>query len=334
MAMDTNFRIQLGVLVMGCALLALKATAWWITGSHTIGSDALESIVNVTAGAFALYSLALSAKPRDREHPYGHGKVEFISAAVEGGLVALAGGLIIHGAIRALLAGSAPHDLGTGIALTAVSGAINLAMGLKLKRRGRKVHSITMEASGTHLLSDAWSTTAMITGLVVIKITGITWLDQVFALVFALYIIYTGVKVLRRSLAGIMDEADPALASQVLALLEDQRRPAWVDVHNLRMIQYGPVLHIDCHVTLPWYYQLEKAHSEIKVIESVVDGMNDRKVEFFIHMDPCRPTSCAICALEECPERVHPFQRRIPWDLHNAVQDHRHRLEQARTSEK
>lgn len=320
----SNIRLQAVVLGAGAAIMAVKFAAWRATGSDTILSDALESIVNVVAGGFALYSLVLAAKPRDREHPYGHGKVEFISAGIEGGLVVLAGGAIIIRAVQALLVAKAPHDLGLGILLTGLAGAANLVMGLALRRRGERSGSITMEASGIHLLSDAWSTVAMIAGLVVIHLTGLAWLDQVFAIVFATYILVTGLRVFRRSVAGIMDETDQDLAEQVIATLEDQRRPAWVDVHNFRMIKYGAVLHIDCHATLPWYYTLEQAHAEITAMEHAVNAMNERTVELFIHMDPCIPTSCHICSLADCPVRKHAFTHRVPWTLDTVLDNKKH----------
>ncbi|MCB9183879.1 MAG: cation transporter [Flavobacteriales bacterium] len=308
-----HIRLQGVVLLVGIALMALKFVAWRITHSNAILSDALESIVNVVAGGFALYSLVLAAKPRDRDHPYGHGKVEFISAGIEGGLVMMAGGLIIWRAVQALLEHQHLHALDTGIALTATAGGINLIMGLALRQRGRGSHSITMEASGAHLLSDAWSTVAMLVGLVLIKLTGLLWLDQFFAILFAIYIIVTGLRIFRRSVAGIMDEADLELAAEVIAELERARRPQWVDLHNFRMIKYGSVLHIDCHVTLPWYYSLEEAHAEISAIEGIANGMQEREVELFIHMDPCVPASCGICALRDCPVRKAPQESTIPW---------------------
>lgn len=321
-----NIRLQALVLAAGVLLMAVKFLAWRLTHSSTILSDALESIVNVVAGAFALYSLYLAAKPRDREHPYGHGKVEFISAGIEGGLVVLAGGIIIWRSVEALLREQYVHDLGTGIWLTAVAGGSNLIMGLALRKRGKHAHSITMEASGAHLLSDAWSTVAMLVGLVVIQLTGLLWLDQVFAMAFAVFIIITGLRVFRRSVAGIMDEADLKLAADVIATLEKHRPPQWIDVHNFRMIGYGAVLHIDCHVTLPWYYRLDQAHTEISAIEHLVNELHDREVELFIHMDPCIPTSCAICALENCPERKAAFQRRIKWDAASVLGNAKHSL--------
>jgi len=323
-AVHANIRLQALVLVAGVVLMAIKFLAWRITHSNTILSDALESIVNVVAGSFALYSLWLAAKPRDREHPYGHGKVEFISAGIEGGLVVLAGGLIIWRAVVALLQGQELHDLDTGILLTAGAGALNLFMGLLLRRRGKLAHSMTMEASGTHLLSDAWSTVAMVIGLVLIRITGLLWLDQVFAILFAVYIIVTGLRIFRRSVAGIMDEADLELAATVIAKLEEHRKAQWVDVHNFRMIKYGAVLHIDCHVTLPWYYTLEQAHQEIADLEQLVMQRNEQEVELFVHMDPCVPPSCSICALSSCPERKSDFSYRIPWTLDSTLRNAKH----------
>ena len=322
----SNIRTQQLVLVVGIVLMLVKFIAWRATHSTTILSDAMESIVNIVAGSFALYSLLLAGKPRDREHPYGHGKVEYISAGLEGALVMLAGGMIIYRAVETLLAEPQLHDLGIGILLTAIAGGSNLALGLLLQKRGRASHSMTMEASGTHLLSDAWSTAAMVLGLFVIQLTGLLWLDQVFAIGFALFIILTGVRILRRSVAGVMDEADMGLASAVIATLEKGRRPEWVDIHNFRTISYGPVLHIDCHVTLPWYFPLETAHEEISSMEALVKEEHDREVELFIHMDPCVPASCGICKMADCPVRKGPFEREVPWNLQSVLENAKHSL--------
>ena len=321
---EASVRLQTWVLAVGIVLMGGKFLAWRLTGSSTILSDALESIVNVVAGCFALYSLILAAKPRDTGHPYGHGKVEFLSAGFEGGLVMLAGALIIWSAGKSLVHPLPLRSLDTGILITAGTGVINLLMGLALRKRGREQFSLTMEASGAHLLSDAWSTAAMIVGLIIIRITGIPWLDGVFAIAFAIYIIITGLRILRRSVAGMMDEADLDLAAQVIAVLEQNRKPQWVDVHNFRMIKYGAVLHIDCHVTLPWYYSLEQAHDEIAAMEKLVNAHCAQEVELFIHMDPCIPTSCRICSLEGCPQRKAEQAHRITWQLGSVLDNAKH----------
>lgn len=319
-----DIRLQGAVVIVGVVLTAVKFLAWNVTHSNAVLSDAMESIVNIVAGIFALYALMLAAKPRDREHPYGHGKVEFISAGLEGGLVVIASVIIIVRAVMAWIAGHTVHEIGTGIALTAVAGGANLIMGLVLQRRGRRQRSITMQASGTHLLSDAWSTLAMLLGLAIIGITGVQWFDSLFAIAFGVFILVQGLLVVRRAVAGIMDETDMGAAAEVVQLLEQHRRPQWVDLHNFRVIQFGRTLHIDCHVTLPWYYTLERSHEEIAAMEKLVNEEGDRRVELFIHMDPCIPTSCTICALADCPQRKAANERRITWDLESVLGNSKH----------
>lgn len=308
--------------------MGIKFLAWHRTDSSAILADALESIVNVVAGAFALYSLVLASKPRDREHPYGHGKVEFISAGIEGTLVMLAGMAIVVRAAMAFLAGNELHRLEEGIVLTSLAGAINLVMGLVLLQRGKRHHSPTLVAGGTHLLSDAWSTVAMLGGLVLILLTDLVWIDSVFAAGFGVFITVQGFRVLRKAVAGMMDETDMVTARTTIAILEAARRPDWVDLHNFRVVSFGRTLHIDCHVTLPWYYPLERAHAEIAAMERLVNERSPRPVELFIHMDPCVPSSCGICALADCPERKSPFLHRIHWDLDSVLQDAKHRADQ------
>ena len=319
-----DIRLQAVVVLVGAVLMAVKFLAWYVTHSNAILSDALESIVNVVAGCFALYALFLAAKPRDREHPYGHGKIEFISAGVEGGLVGIAGVVIVVRAIMAWIEGHTVHEVEKGIVLVAVAGGANLLMGLVLQRRGRRERSITMEASGTHLLGDAWSTLAMLCGLAAIHFTGIQWFDSLFAIGFGIFILVQGALVVRRAVAGIMDETDMGAAAEVVRLLEKHRRPQWVDVHNFRVIQFGRTLHIDCHVTLPWYYTLEQSHDEIAIMEKLVNEEGDRGVELFIHMDPCIPSSCSICSLQACAQRKADPARHIAWDLESVLGNAKH----------
>lgn len=322
-----NIRVQAWVLAAGVALLLIKFLAWRITHSNAVLSDALESIVNVLAGSFALYSLFIAAKPRDREHPYGHGKVEFISAALEGSLVVVAGTVIIYRSFVALFSGVEVHQLGAGMVLLAISGAVNLALGLILRSKGKRTHSLTMEASGVHLLSDVWTTGAVVLGLLAIQLTGLLWLDSLFAIGFALFIIWQGARVVRRSIGGIMDETDMAVAAHILKIIEDNRRAEWIDLHNFRLIKFGSTLHIDCHLTLPWYFTLEAAHKEITELDQMVNKESGREVEFFIHMDPCMPRSCSICQLFDCPVRQAPFKERIPWTLGTVLANVRHSAE-------
>jgi divalent metal cation (Fe/Co/Zn/Cd) transporter len=161
---------------------------------------------------------------------------------------------------------------------------------------------------------------------VLIQVTGVLWLDSLFALAFGVFIIVQGTRVVRRSVAGIMDETDMAVAEDLVRLLDEQRHAAWIDIHNFRVITFGRTLHVDCHVTLPYYFTLEQAHAEITTIERIINQRSGREVETFIHMDPCVPTSCPICLIEDCPVRRHPFQQRIPWNLEMALANAKHGL--------
>ena len=310
-----NIRIQRWVLIGGVVLLTFKFIAYFLTQSNAILTDALESIINVVAGVFALYSLIYSARPKDTDHPYGHGKIEFLSAGLEGFLIMIAGTIIIVKSTLAFFSPVAIHHLDYGIGLIIISGAVNYAMGWLLIKRGSRDSSFTMIASGQHLLSDAYSTIGLVIGLVVIYFTKENWIDNVVALIFGGAILSTGYSTVRKSIAGIMDEQDEELGNRVVNVLEERRRPNWIDLHNFRIIQYGAQLHIDCHVTVPFYLTVAEAHDAIKLLEETLQEQSKEPVELFIHTDPCLPPmSCSICVKVDCPYRQAPFQKRIVWD--------------------
>ncbi|HBH24222.1 MAG TPA: cation diffusion facilitator family transporter [Cytophagales bacterium] len=319
--------IQRFALVVSIILLSIKVIAYYLTLSNTILTDALESIVNVLAGAFALYSIWLASQPRDRNHPYGHGKIEFLSSGVEGILIIVAGISIIYKSVGDILDPHELHRLDTGIALIAFSGLINGVLGYFLVWKGKRLHSILMEANGRHLLSDALSTAGILAGLLIIRFSQYEWLDNVFALIFGVIIIVTGYRIVRKSVAGIMDEADQKVIDALVELLENARKPTWIDIHNFRVIKYGAMLHVDCHVTVPWYYPVKDGHAIIDEIEKIVNEAFERKVEFFIHADPCTPPSCPVCSVPDCPHRQHEFEAKIKWTTENLPVNRRHAAE-------
>lgn len=308
-------------------LLAGKFLAYYLTHSVSILTDALESIVNVVAGFLGLYSLHLSAKPRDADHPYGHGKIEFISAAIEGAMISIAGVLILIEAVDNLRQQSTPHQLDLGIVIISITAVANFIMGSVCVRVGTKNNSLPLQASGKHLQSDTYSTLGILVGLVLIYFTGIRWLDSAVAILFSGIILFTGFRIIRRSLAGIMDESDIALLQKLISLLDNHRSRNWIDLHNLRIIKYGSVLHIDCHLTVPWYLNVHEAHDEIEKLSHIVQQEFGNSIEFFIHSDGCLPTSCPICIKEDCPVRQHTFTRRITWTVDNIQQDQKHTLD-------
>ncbi len=298
--------------------------AWYITSSVAILTDALESVVNVIAGLIGLYSLYVSAKPRDIDHPYGHGKVEFISAAIEGTLITVAGFFIIYEALQSLWQPHAIKDLDWGILLVAITGLVNYLLGRFCLQTGKKNNSLALMASGKHLLSDTWSTIGLMAGLALLYATGLWWIDSIVAMLFAFIIIYTGYKILSSSVAGIMDKADDALLEKLIDTLNKNRRINWIDLHNLRIIKYGATLHLDCHLTVPWYFNVNEAHEEVDALSALVRENFGSSVELFVHSDGCIETSCPICSKADCPVRQHAFSKRVEWSMENIVGNHKH----------
>lgn len=321
-----NLRVQKGVAAVSVILLVVKFIAYYSTHSVSILTDALESIVNVAAGFIGLYSLYVAAKPRDMDHPYGHGKAEFLSAAIEGTMIGSAGAIILYKAVQNLIHPAVLHKIDYGILLVAATAVANFAVGFYCLRIGRKNNSEALIASGKHLQSDTWSTLGIIVGLVLLYFTGYKWIDSSVAIAFGLFIMYTGYNILRRSIAGIMDEADVKLLSRMVQVLNANRRENWVDLHNLRVIKYGSVLHVDCHLTLPWFLNLHEAHREIDALADLIRDEFGESFEIFVHSDGCLPFSCRICNKADCPERKNNFAQQIPWTLENVSQNKKHEL--------
>ena len=321
-----NLRIQKWVAAISVILLVVKFVAYYLTQSVAVLTDAMESIVNVAAGFIGLYSLYIAAKPRDINHPYGHGKAEFLSAAVEGTLILSAGAIIIYKAVQHLIFPVAITSIDQGIFLVGATAVVNLAIGLIGVRFGRRNQSLALIASGRHLISDSYSTFGIIVGLLLILFTKLVWIDSVVAILFGLFIIYTGYRIIRRSIAGIMDEADADLLSRMIQLLNLNRRENWVDLHNLRVIKFGSVLHVDCHLTVPWYLNVQEAHAEIEALGALIRKEFGELLELFVHSDGCLYVQCPICIKSNCPVRHHPLEKRIEWTLENILKDKKHQL--------
>lgn len=321
------------VLVVTVLLGGLKFLAYSLTGSDAILTDALESLINMVAGGFALFSLYYASRPQDEDHPYGHGKIEFLSAGFEGGLILIAGLTMIGKAIYGFFHPPELEALPTGIALTSVSGAINGGLGYYLTRVGKAQSSPTMTADGQHLLTDTYSSAALVAGLLLIQLSGIQLFDQVLTLLFGGFILFTGYRLIRGSVAGLLDEADYETLGQIIDILNQNRRDKWIDIHNLRVQKYGSFLHIDAHLTLPWYDNLQEVHDEVEALEELVRERMDNRVELFIHADPCQPSSCPICTVQDCPVRQYPYEERVPWKLVNLLPNRQHYFPEIREQE-
>ncbi|HEX3024388.1 MAG TPA: cation diffusion facilitator family transporter [Chitinophagaceae bacterium] len=319
-----NFRIQLWITTLSVVLFVVKIIAYYLTNSLAILSDALESIVNMLAGFIGLFSLYVAAKPRDDEHPYGHGKAEFVSAAAEGSLIIAAGFFIVYETVQNIITKSPIEKLDTGLILVAVTAVINYVAGSICFKLGKKNNSLALQASGKHLQIDTYSTIGVIGGLIIILFTQLYWLDKLIAALLSILIIYNGYKILRSSLAGIMDEADMHLIKQFVDVLNNNRSENWIDVHNLRLIKYGSTLHIDCHLTVPWYITVHEAHEEVEALGKIIGKTFGEAIDFFVHTDGCLPFSCSICTKNDCEKRQHPFTHQIEWTLKNIITNQKH----------
>lgn len=321
---NENFKFQRIIAIVGIILFLVKLYAWYQTNSVAILTDALESTINVIAGLIGLYSLYLSSLPKDHNHPYGHGKVEFISASIEGALITIAGVVIIYEAVSELQNPKTIEKLDLGLILVSLTAVINYVLGFYAIKKGKKNNSLALIASGKHLQTDTYSTIGIIIGLIILYFTEISWIDSVTALIFAGFIIYTGYKIVRESISGIMDETDELLLKEVVDYLSEERRENWIDLHNLRIIKYGSTLHFDCHMTVPWYFNIEEGHKEVDALEDAVKNHFGDRIELFVHLDACKEYSCNICSKTDCPVRKHPFQEKIKWTMQNVSLNKKH----------
>jgi cation diffusion facilitator family transporter len=306
-------------------LCGVKFFAWYITDLLVILSDALESIINVIGAAFAWYSIYLSGKPRDKEHPYGHGKIEFFSIGFEGAMILLAGILILFEAVHLLIQPEAAHQAGISFWLMTGTGIANLLLGYLLVTKGKKFNSVTLQGNGKHIMSDSFTSIGVVIAIGLIYFTKIQWIDPVASIVAGSIIVVTGFKLLRKSVRGLMDEADPKIVQEIIDVLKKNRKATWIDIHNLRVQRYGNYYHVDCHVTLPFYYSLTQVHDIITEMDQELNAQFEGgSIEFFIHTDPCMDYSCAHCQLSDCKERKHAFAELIEWNEENLLPNKRH----------
>jgi cation diffusion facilitator family transporter len=297
-----------------------KFGAYFLTASTFVLTDAAESIVNVVASSFAFFSIYLASQPRDENHPYGHGKVEYFSVFIEGALIGIAAITIIIKSVYGIFYPTQIHDLLTGATIIGITGVINGALGYYMVRKGKALPSMTVEADGRHLLTDMVTSAALVGGLLLIYLTKILWLDSALSILVALYILYNSYKLVRRSVSGLMDEADFDMVTKVIAVLNKQRHDPWIDIHNFRAQKYGNDLHIDCHLTLPNYFDLKQVHNEVKLVDKLINS-KVTKTELFIHTDPCVPQCCYYCRMPNCPIRSEAQREDITWTLEKVIRN-------------
>ena len=289
-----KLRVQMAVVAVGALLMCAKFAAFLFTNSAAILTDAMESIVNVVAGLVSLYGIRLASRPKDSDHPFGHGKIELVSASVEGLLILAAGvAIVCEGAAR-LISPAEIERLDMGLAVVALAGVANFLMGSVSIHFGRKYGSMALIAGGKHLHSDTYSTIGLVAGLLAVSLTGAVWIDSAVAVLFGLLIISAGVGVLRKTIANLTDEADEGRLKKLLKTVSDYRENDWIDVHNLKVISYGGGLSSD----LP---------SAAESLKAAICGAFEGNVLVSIHFDSCARAHCSHCELSDCRYRREPF---------------------------
>ncbi len=273
-------------LAVAVVLLAGKAFASVVTGSSAIYSDAVESVVHVFAVAFAAWALRLSHKPADGTHHYGHDKIAYISSGFEGAMISAAAVLILYEAGKQFVYGVALSNLGVGLWITAAAAVINLALGLSLVRIGQKSGSTLLRSNGIHVLTDVWSSVAVITALILIKLTGWHWWDPICAILAALNILRIGLRLIRESLGGLLDEADPIIEQQAKDLLGKETAARDLTYHNFRHRHSGRSHWIEFHLVFPDEMTVQEAHDQATEIEAEMAKIIAPEGRVITHLEP------------------------------------------------
>ena len=305
-------------LSIGIGMFFTKMTAYFITGSVAIFSDAAESVVHVAATGMALFSIILSSKPADESHLYGHGNVEYFSAGVEGFLIVLAAGFIIYQAILDIIVGPTLESLSIGVVFISVAGIVNLGLGYYLIRTGKKTHSITLVADGRHVLTDAITSIGVIVGITLVIITDFVLLDPLLAILVALNILFTGYKLMRESIGGLMLETNPTILKNISDRLISIKKDYWIDIHELRYWQSGDTTFIDFHLLLPYCFTIEQSHTEEKYIDQELEKEFPNS-QIKIHFDYCIPELCKFCGYQKCEVRKEDKKIDFEWNVEKSA---------------
>jgi cation diffusion facilitator family transporter len=267
-------------------LLGAKVTAAVVTGSSAIYSDAAESVVHFLAVCFAVWALRLAHKPADETHHFGHDKVSFLSAGFEGAMISAAALLIFYEAIRQMISGAVIDQIGFGMIVTAAAAGINLVLGLALLSLGKRSGSPLLRANGMHVLTDVWSSVAVLVALGLYQSTGWVWWDPVAAVLAALNILRVGYKLILESLAGLLDESDPVVEKRIRDLLDGEVGKRGLSYHNLRHRHSGRTHWVEFHLVFDDQLTVGRAHESATEIEASVAALLHPDGRVISHLEP------------------------------------------------
>ncbi|WP_337865290.1 cation diffusion facilitator family transporter [Ignavibacterium sp.] len=319
---SNNFTINKNAAIIsmavGLIMFASKISAYIITGSSAIFSDAAESVVHIFATGMALFSIILSNKPADESHFYGHGNVEYFSAGIQGFLIIIAAVVIIFESAKDLILGVELQKMDVGLYVITAAGIINLLLGLFLIRTGKKTGSITLIADGKHVLTDSYTSIGVMIGIILVLITGLKFIDPIFAIFVATNILITGYKLIRQSVGGLMNETDLSILKKITDRILSIRKEYWIDLHQLRFWTSGDRIFIDFHLIIPFYFTVKQSHDEEDYIKEEL-RKDFANADLKIHFDYCWGELCKLCQYQNCNFRKESYSQTINWNKEKLI---------------
>lgn len=309
----------LASLLGGVIILGMKAWAAKLSDSSALRSDALEGTVNVLAAAFGLGSLLFAEKPADERHPYGHGKIEYFAQAFEGGLISLAGFLILIDTLFRIIRPHPMEQLGEGLKVNLIAGALNGLLGILLYSTGKKHQSKILMADGIHLFTDLVTTGVLAVGLGLVLLTGWTILDPILALGVAFFLFRTGFRLVQDSSNALLDAENPELTGTIVKYLNEIRRGSVITTHEMKAQQFGRDTHVDLHVVVPEYLSIKEAHDESdRFAQDLMQRLGNGSV-VHTHIDPCERSYCRECSMKDCALRTQNFEAVKEFDRDSVI---------------
>lgn len=307
--MNKNIKVAFFTVVVSIIVLILKTQAYYSTYSLAVMSDALETVVNVITAIVALFAVKLALEPADENHPYGHGKLEYFSASFEGGLIFFAALAIIFESVKSFFQVNEKLNVFNGNIYLLVATLINLGTGLYLTKFGKSQNSEALKASGKHILSDVITTVGIFIGLVLVKVTGLVWIDSLVGLIAGFVLMFEAYKILQNTSGALMDATDLVAVDMLANILNKHKTTAIIDIHHLKIIRSGHFHHIDAHVVVPEYLDVARVHQITHEFEEKVvhDYKYDGEIAF--HIDPCKKSFCKQCEISDCKLRTQNFEK-------------------------
>lgn len=295
-------------LALSVVLFFIKYWSFHITQSQALLSDAMETVVNIVVSGMSLWAIYWAAQPADSGHPYGHGKAEYLSAAFEGGLIFAAALFILGASLQSFFEPKPLSHLDMGMAISMAAATINGLLGWLLIYRGRQLNSAAIIASGHHLISDLITTVGVLVGLGLVLATNLVWIDGLLAMGVAVHLLWTGFKLVRGALGGLLDATNREFIERFHQIINDHR-PVWaIQIHHVRMIISGDYHHIDAHIVMPEYWDIKTTHDNILEYEKQVFEKYGTTGEIHFHVDPCQRLYCKNCGDLKCLIRKDDFQ--------------------------